>query len=88
VDLFAQNLIGGKNIWAWFIILLWILVWKGYALWTAAGAKHRGWFIALLIINTFGILEIFYIFFIAKKTWKDIQSLFYSPIKKKKEEPK
>lgn len=83
----AQNLIMGKNIWAWFIILLWILVWKGYGLWTAARLNHRGWFVALLIINTFGVLEIFYIFAIAKKNWADIRNLFYRPIKKEEKEP-
>lgn len=48
-------------------ISLWSLVWKGVALWKAARLHHKGWFVTLLIINTLGILEIIYIFFIAKK---------------------
>ena len=54
------------------ISIVWVLPWKGYALWTASQAKNKRWFIALLVINSFAILEIFYIFYIAKKTKKDL----------------
>ncbi|MEK7613383.1 MAG: DUF5652 family protein [Patescibacteria group bacterium] len=50
------------------ILLLWSLAWKGWALWRAARNNHRYWFVALLLINTLGILEIIYIFFIGKKS--------------------
>ena len=43
------------------LISLWSLVWKGLALWRAAQLKQKGWFVALLIINTVGILEIIYL---------------------------
>jgi hypothetical protein len=42
-------------------LVLWTLVLKGYALWTAARGGQKKWFIALLIINTAGILEIVYL---------------------------
>jgi len=45
----------------------WTLPWKGYALWLAARRKEKWWFIILLIINTLAIVEIIYIFFIAKR---------------------
>jgi hypothetical protein len=45
---------------------LWTLFWKGAALWHAARKDNRPWFFALLIINTLGILEIIYLFGIAK----------------------
>ena len=32
----------------------------------------KKWFVALIILNTFAILEIFYIFYIVKKNPKDI----------------
>ncbi len=48
-------------------MILWILVWKGLALWRAAGLRQKWWFVALLLINTLGILEIIYLFFIARK---------------------
>lgn len=60
--------------------MLWTLPWKGYALWTSANKKHRKWFIALIILNTFGVLDIFYIFYIAKKTPKSIWASLKSKI--------
>ena len=58
------------------VLVLWVLPWKGYALWTASQKRSKGWFIALLVINTFALLDIFYIFYIAKRTPKDILKLF------------
>lgn len=49
-------------------LLVWSLVWKGTALWRAARLGSKWWFIALLIINTFGILDILYVFVFSKKT--------------------
>lgn len=49
------------------LLLVWSFVWKGMALWKAARLSHKKWFIVILIINTVGILEIFYIYFIARK---------------------
>ncbi len=46
------------------IFLLWTILWKGLALWKSANNKHLIWFILLLIINTAGIFEILYIFFL------------------------
>ena len=50
------------------ILVAWTLVWKGMALWKAAREGHKGWFVALLIINTMGILEILYIYIFSKKS--------------------
>lgn len=47
--------------------LLWTLVLKGFALWYAARGEQKGWFIALLIINTLGILEIIYLIWFRPK---------------------
>lgn len=47
--------------------VLWSIPWKGVALWKAARLGHKRWFVVLLLVNTFAILEIFYIFSIAKK---------------------
>lgn len=49
-----------------FLALLWTIAVKGYALWHAAKRNEKWWFIALLIINTFGILEVVYLVFFAK----------------------
>ena len=43
------------------LIAVWTILIKGYALWTAARSGQKGWFIALLIVNTFGLFEIIYL---------------------------
>ncbi|MDO8565555.1 MAG: DUF5652 family protein [bacterium] len=48
------------------IAILWTLIWKGLGLWRSAGLRQKWWFLAILIINTLGILEIIYLFFVAK----------------------
>ena len=50
-----------------FASFIWSIIWKGVALWNAATHKQRNWFIAILVINTVGILEIVYLFGFAKK---------------------
>lgn len=53
----------------WILLLvLWTLPWKGWALWLAARRAEKVWFIVLLVVNTLAILEIIYIFAIAKKS--------------------
>jgi len=49
------------------MIGIWDLTWKGLALWRASQNKQRNWFIAILIINTIGILPIVYLKFFQKK---------------------
>ena len=44
-------------------ITVWTLFWKGVSLWHSARNKQKYWFIALLIINTVGLLEVLYLFF-------------------------
>jgi methionyl-tRNA synthetase len=43
------------------VVALWTVAIKGYALWHAARGGQKGWFIALLVINTIGILEVVYL---------------------------
>jgi len=50
-----------------YLLFLWSIVWKGLSTWNAAKNNQRNWFIALLILNTVGILEIIYLFRFAKK---------------------
>jgi len=57
----------GENVWVIFLIMLWVLPWKGYALWSAAKLSHKWWFIILLVLNTLAILDIIYIFFVVKR---------------------
>ncbi len=50
-----------------FILILWVLPWKGVALWKAARKNDLWWFIVLLVLNTVGILEILYIFVFSER---------------------
>jgi methionyl-tRNA synthetase len=49
------------------LLAIWSLIWKGIALWKAARNGQKAWYIAMLVINTVGILEIIYILFFSKK---------------------
>ncbi|MBI5742401.1 MAG: hypothetical protein HZA25_01000 [Candidatus Niyogibacteria bacterium] len=59
-----------QNTWALLMLALaaWTLPWKGVALWKAAHNEDKKWFIALLVVNTLGILEMLYIFYFGKRT--------------------
>lgn len=45
------------------ILFFWELIWKGFALYKSAQNKRKVWFIALLLLNTVGILPILYFVF-------------------------
>lgn len=66
-------------------LLIWTLVWTGWALWLAARRRELIWFIVLLVLNTAGILEIIYIFFIAKRSDIPENRTFPPPEEKPKE---
>ena len=61
----STNLTSGEGL--LLLSLLWVLPWKGVALWKAAKNAHKKWFIALFLLNTLAILEIIYIFYFSKK---------------------
>jgi len=42
-------------------ILIWDLTWRGMALWKSAKNNQKYWFIALLIVNSIGLLPITYL---------------------------
>ena len=44
------------------ILFLWELYWKAHALWVSARNSHKGWFIAILIINSMAIVPIYYLY--------------------------
>jgi hypothetical protein len=59
-------------------LALWTIPWKVYAVWTAARSDQKKWFLALIILNTMSILEIYYIFKIAKKNFAQVKEDFRS----------
>lgn len=53
--------------WGWLpLLVIWAIFWKGLALWKSARNDQRYWFVALLIVNSLGILDILYLFVFAK----------------------
>ena len=68
--------------WVLFALLsLWTLVVKGFALWYAARNHQRRWFIVLLILNTFGLLELAYLIWFRKdKQEGRTPSMFNTPV--------
>jgi uncharacterized oligopeptide transporter (OPT) family protein len=69
------------------LVAIWSIAWKGVALWFAARNYQKRWFIALLILNTLGILEIIYlVWFRRDKQGGVTQSLFNNPLPGKSEE--
>lgn len=46
------------------LFLIWVVFWKGLALWKAARKRQLVWFVILLVVNTLGLLEVAYIFYL------------------------
>jgi len=61
------------------VIVIWSIPWTFSAMWKAAQNGHKVWYIALLIINTAGVLPMLYIFYFSKNK---------NPFNKKKENRK
>ncbi len=64
-----------------FIVLavLWTILWKGLALWHSARRGQYWWFVIMLVVNTLGILEIIYLFFVAGLKFKELFSTHSHP---------
>lgn len=52
------------------LIIVWSMIWKGIALWKAANRQDKYWYLALLLVNSLGILELLYICFFGNKEEK------------------
>jgi len=57
-----------------FVLVVWSLLWKGLALWRAAKKDDKAWYVILLVINTVGILEIIYLYFVSPVDKSDKKS--------------
>jgi hypothetical protein len=49
-----------------FILIIWSISIKGLGLWKASRNNQKYWFVAILVVNTLGILELVYIKFFQK----------------------
>lgn len=80
--MFGQNFGIGSGVPAWIstfgpilsLIVLWSLFWKGLALWHSGRRGQPWWFVILLVVNSLGILEIVYLFAVAKLKWEELFS--------------
>jgi len=76
----------GADSWGmWLLpIIIWTAFWKGLALWKSARSGEKWWFLALLLINTMGILELVYLFVFAKNklTIAEVQKTITKKIEK------
>jgi hypothetical protein len=62
-----ESVFAGYSLYLLGAILLWTFPWKAWALWLAARRGDIWWFLALLLLNTLAILDIIYIFLVAKQ---------------------
>jgi hypothetical protein len=49
------------------IVVIWSIIIKGFGLYHSARHEEKLWFVGLLFINTLGILELVYLFFLSKQ---------------------
>jgi hypothetical protein len=62
------QMFGSIQLFILFLFLtIWSLVWKIFAVWKAVREGAKPWYIAMMILNTAGILEIIYIFFVSRR---------------------
>lgn len=54
------------------VLVLWSLFWKGLALWHSGRRGQPWWFVIMMVVNTVGILEIIYLFGVAKLKGSDL----------------
>lgn len=69
------------------VLAAWSLIWKGVGLWFAARNYQKSWFVAILILNTIGILEIIYLIWFRRDKQEGVtKSLFNNPVPAPEEE--
>ncbi len=54
------------NLWI-LLLVIWSLPWNGVALWMASRRSQKWWFVVMLVVDVFALVEIYYIFFVARK---------------------
>lgn len=76
----VPNLEGGIVL----LLIVWELFWKGIGLWRSAKKGDLIWFIAILLINLFGLIPIFYLWRTKQldSVLADVKAFFASKFKK------
>jgi methionyl-tRNA synthetase len=62
-----NNIPSGTQTVFYIALVAWSIIWKGFALWRASKNNHKYWFIAILVFNTVGLLEILYLTVFGKR---------------------
>lgn len=67
-----------------FLLIVWEAFWKGIGLWKSAKKGDKLWFVAILLINLFGVISIFYLWRTKQLEGvvNDFQHFFKSKFKK------
>ncbi|MEK7594321.1 MAG: DUF5652 family protein [Patescibacteria group bacterium] len=58
------------QLWLITLIVVWDFVWKALGLWRASQRNEKGWFVAILVINSVGIFPIIYLMVTTPKSTK------------------
>lgn len=67
------------NQWTLTIIFVWDITWRIIALWHSARQNQKVWFVALMLVNSVGILPLVYLVFVSKtKFW--VKDTKFEPI--------
>jgi hypothetical protein len=56
-----------QNFLIFVVLVVWELAVKGFALWKAARLNQRNWFIAILVVNSIGVLPALYMLYFSKR---------------------
>ena len=65
------------------VLSLWTVVWNGFGLWHSARNGQNGWFIAILVLNTAGLLPIIYLLWFRPQEKKSAVNSDVKPAAKK-----
>jgi len=77
-----ENFIINNSQYIYPVLYIWSAIWKGMALWKAAKKDAKFWFVVIFIFNSFGLLEILYVFILYKVDFKKAFENLKSKIKK------
>ncbi len=66
------------------LLSIWSLIWQGLGLWYSAQNRQKGWFLAILILNTLGLLPIIYLIWFNQKEKIESKTAVKKIIVKKK----
>ena len=66
-----------------FLLIIWEAFWKGVALWKSAKRSDLVWFVAIFLINFFGLIPLFYLWKTKqlKEVFQDFQDFYKSKFK-------